>query len=509
MPRKSQGEKDKEKKEADQQRQVTSYFKTVSVAGDKPSNVNLLKRPRDNPSGGSPSEENHYQNKKNKKNKRKKHQEDEKKKKENKRGQDTAGSLIIEVAEDSIHSTQSSESDSSSDSRESRPSQSQRSQVRARKTVSLQSISTPALSSSASSSSLARDTCPICLLPIAEGKLITLPCGCKYDETCMAGWFKQKPQCIQRHHNGEKDGKQLSYSSAGKMYVVVPCPEPSPSPDSSETSVAMADGAMAKTVQELRVGSKAFAFYVPGTILAIQSNGKTFTIQHEDGNIIEQVPAHAIMTKALLDSGKLAFSEWLDKTRIVKPLAPKPTEKTVGTVVKNVKFRTKWVEEIKEAVENENVKRMLSGWPQESLIAHTFAWQPLLGRSAELAIGSRFVLSGLNDRALNDKQATICERSADGSVVVEISDEEGLLKRLAVSAHQLRVTGSITQMGHAEILLPTCTCCGKQWQGDLRIVNVKKHFCESGQHWKAQNVAARSAAYTSCGVHRMTQLSDS
>ena len=127
------------------------------------------------------------------------------------------------------------------------------------------------------------------------------------------------------------------------MYVVVPCPEPSPSPDSSETSVAMADGAMAKTVQELRVGSKAFAFYVPGTILAIQSNGKTFTIQHEDGNIIEQVPAHAIMTKALLDSGKLAFSEWLDKTRIVKPLAPKPTEKTVGTVVKNVKFRTKWV----------------------------------------------------------------------------------------------------------------------------------------------------------------------
>ncbi len=63
MPRKSQGEKDKEKKEADQQRQVTSYFKTVSVAGDKPSNVNLLKRPRDNPSRGSPSEENHYQNK--------------------------------------------------------------------------------------------------------------------------------------------------------------------------------------------------------------------------------------------------------------------------------------------------------------------------------------------------------------------------------------------------------------------------------------------------------------
>jgi hypothetical protein len=106
--RKSHGEKDKEKKEADQQRQVTSYFKTVSVAGDKPSNVNLLKRPRDIPSGGSPSEENHYQNKKNKKNKRKKHQEDEKKKKENKRGQDTAGSLIIEVAEDSIHSTQSS-----------------------------------------------------------------------------------------------------------------------------------------------------------------------------------------------------------------------------------------------------------------------------------------------------------------------------------------------------------------------------------------------------------------
>ena len=53
MPRKSQGEKDKEKKEADQQRQVTSYFKTVSVAGDKPSNVNLLKRPRDNSSGGS------------------------------------------------------------------------------------------------------------------------------------------------------------------------------------------------------------------------------------------------------------------------------------------------------------------------------------------------------------------------------------------------------------------------------------------------------------------------
>jgi len=46
MPRKSQGEKDKEKKEADQQLQLTSYFKTVSVAGDKPSNVNLLKRPR-------------------------------------------------------------------------------------------------------------------------------------------------------------------------------------------------------------------------------------------------------------------------------------------------------------------------------------------------------------------------------------------------------------------------------------------------------------------------------
>ena len=142
-----------------------------------------------------------------------------------------------------------------------------------------------------------------------------------------------------------------------------------------------------------------------------------------------------------------------------------------------------------DAVSKENIKRMSSGWPQESLLVDSFAWRPPGSGQSELAVGSIVIITGLTSNSEhNDKKGQLCERASDGSWIVVINDDLGGRKPLGVSAEHLRLPErSNTPTGYVELLLPTCTCCNKQWEGSLRLVNVIKHMCESAQHWRAQH----------------------
>ena len=120
--------------------------------------------------------------------------------------------------------------------------------------------------------------------------------------------------------------------------------------------------------------------------------------------------------------------------------------------------------DVADAVSKENIKRMSSGWPQESLLIDSFAC-----RQCPVCIIFRqiVIITGLTSNVENnDKNGQICERASDGSWIVEINDDCGGRKPLGVSAQHLRLPERPNiPTGYVELLLPTCTCCNKQWEG--------------------------------------------
>ena len=144
------------------------------------------------------------------------------------------------------------------------------------------------------------------------------------------------------------------------------------------------------------------------------------------------------MTAAQLERGKIAFASWRDNTKSKPPKSSKPEKKL--SEPKSKKFRKNWVTDVADAVSKENIKRMSSGWPQESLLVDSFAWRPPGSGQSELAVSSIVIITGLTSNSEhNDKNGQLCERASDGSWIVVINDDCGGRKPLGVSAEHLRL----------------------------------------------------------------------
>ena len=67
--------------------------------------------------------------------------------------------------------------------------------------------------------------------------------------------------------------------------------------------------------------------------------------------------------------------------------------------------------------------RMRSGWPEESILANFFTWQPLSSGETPFIEGATVMLSGFKSSTeWNDRRGRLGPREPDGSWSVALSD---------------------------------------------------------------------------------------
>jgi hypothetical protein len=248
-----------------------------------------------------------------------------------------------------------------------------------------------------------------------------------------------------------------------------------------------------------------FALYQPGNILEALSDG-TYHVQLTDGDILENLPAHTIMTAPQMQRGRVEFDAWRSAGRKKAPSVSKQDD----TFTK-LKSRQRWVVKVAEGITAENMARMRSGWPEESILANFFTWQPLSSGETPFIEGATVMLSGFKSSTeWNDRRGRLGPREPDGSWSVELSDAgKTVLHNVESQFLRIEVASNVLPKSLVEHVYPTCTCCMKQWRGEPRMPTVIKHFCQSVQHWLRQHEATGARASPQIFAPRqLTQQSD-